>query len=246
MLPSRARSSGRAQRPRVGGVPVPLVQRDREDVVAVPEDALRAVGDVHVPVDDRYALDATGPGVLHSARHVVQVGRGDGPVGLSVVSGRPSVHERPADVAVEDGVDRRQHAADGQPGRVPRSRGHGCVLAVPRAARARGAQTVEVLRRMDREQRFLGRRYGRNARQHAVQGAARDEVVRLGGQRRLGDVRAAQREVPACDPYRRRRRIVSEDPRRVDVTQHDATILTRAPERRPLRRSSNRGFMRSR
>jgi hypothetical protein len=131
----RARSSGRAQRSRVGGVPVLPVQGDSEDLVAVPEDALGAVCDVHVPVDDRQALNATRPGVLHSACDIVQVGRGDCPIGLGRVAGRSSVHERPLDAAVEDRVDGRQHRADGQPGRLPRSRRHRCVLAVPRATR---------------------------------------------------------------------------------------------------------------
>ena len=243
----RARSSGRAQRAGVGGVPVLLVQGDREDVVAVPEDPLGAVGDVHVPVDDRHALDATGAGVLDAARHVVQVRRGDRPVGLGMVSGRASVHERPPDAAVEDRVDRGQHAADGQPGRVPRAR-----RSPVRTRRPTGRPRTAARRRS----RYSAVWTASSASSGAGTGAMRasalpsalrcDELVRLRGQRRLGDVRAAQREVPARDLHRRGRRIVGEDPRRVHVTQHDATILTRAPERRPLRRSSNRGFMRSR
>ena len=210
----------------MGGVPVLLVQGDREDVVAVPEDALGAVCHVHVPVDDRHALDATGAGVLDPARHVVEIRRGDRSVGLGMVSGRSSVDERPLDAAVEDRVDRGQHAADGQPGRLPGGRRDRCVLAVPRPARAGRAEAAKVRRRVDREQRLVGRRDGLDAREPAAQRAALHEVVRLRGQHGLGDVRAAQREVPARDLHRRGRRIVGEDTGRVGVAQHDAAILT--------------------
>jgi drug/metabolite transporter (DMT)-like permease len=43
---------------------------------------------------------------------------------------------------------------------------------------------------------------------------------RLGDQQRLGDVRAPQREVPARDRHARRRGIVGEHARRVDVAEH--------------------------
>ena len=78
---------------------------------------------------------------------------------------------------------------------------------------------------MDREQRLLGRRDGRDAREQAAQRAALHELVRLRGQHGLGDVRAAQREVPARDLHRRGRRVVGEDTGRVRVAQHDAAIL---------------------
>ena len=225
----RAGPSGRTQRSCVGGVPVLLVQGDREDLVAVPEDTLGAVCDVHVPVDDRHALNTTGAGVLHSARQIVQVGRGDCPIGLGMVPGRSSVHQRPLDAAVEDRVDGGQHAADGQPCRLPGGRRHRCVLAVPRATRAGRAQTVEVLGRMNREQRLVGRWSGRDTGERAAQRAALDELVRLSGERSLGHVRATQREAPARDLHRRGRWIVGENLRRVHVAQHNATMLTRAP-----------------
>jgi len=75
-----------------------------------------------------------------------------------MMPGRTRVHERSLDAAFQDRVDGGQHTADGQPCRVPGGRAHRRVLAVPRPARARDAQPIEVLRRMDREQRFVGRR----------------------------------------------------------------------------------------
>ena len=184
----RAGAARGAERAGVGGVPVLLVQGDRQDVVAVPEDPLGAVGDVHVPVDDRDALDAARAGVLDAARHVVQVRRRDRAVGLGVVARRARVHERAPDVAVEHGVDRGQHAADRQPGRLPGARRDRRVLAVPRAARRGGAQPLEVGLGVDREQRLLRSRPGLDGHERRAERAALHELVRLRGQRRLGDV----------------------------------------------------------
>src|SRR6202021_1994949 len=49
----------------------PLMGRDEQDVGVVPEDRLRAVAVVDVPVDDGYSLAATAKGRGHHG-HVVQ------------------------------------------------------------------------------------------------------------------------------------------------------------------------------
>ena len=56
-----ASSSRLLVRPAGARVERPLVQRDKEDGVVVPEDVLRAVAVVHVEVDDRDALGAGAP-----------------------------------------------------------------------------------------------------------------------------------------------------------------------------------------
>jgi PAS domain S-box-containing protein len=227
----RARAAGRAQVAGVGGVPVALVQREGQDVGAVPEDALGAVSDVHVPVDDRDPVRAAGASVLSADREVVEVRRRDGAVGLGVVAGRARVHERALQAAVEHRVDRGEHAAGGQPRGVPGGGCDGRVLAVPRPARARLAQAVEVCGRVDREQRVLR---GGSQGQHderAAQGAARDELVRLGGEHRVRDVRGAQRERPPGDVDRRGRRVVGKEAGRVGVSEHVTRRVDGAAQR---------------
>jgi hypothetical protein len=148
------------------------VQREGQDVGAVPEDPLGAFSDVHVPVDDRDPARAAGASVLGADREVVEVGRRDGAVGLGVVAGRAGVHERALQAAVEYRVDRGEHAAGGQPRGVPGGRRHERVLAVPPPARARLAQALEVRGRMDGEQRILrGGRQGQHD-ERAAQRAA--------------------------------------------------------------------------
>jgi oligo-1,6-glucosidase len=208
------------------GVPVALVQRDRQHVGAVPEDALRAVADVYVPVDDRDPLGAARERVLGAAGDVVEVGRGDRAVGLGVVPGRPGVHERRRHAPVEHGVDCGQHAAHGQRGGLPRGRRHRGVLAVPRAAGARVAQALEVRGRVHGQQGLLRRGPQRDPLERTGEPAALDELVRLRAQRRLGDVRGPERERAPGDLQRGRRRVVGEQSRGKGVAEHVSSYCT--------------------
>ena len=138
-----------------------------------------------------------------------------------MMPGRTRVHERPLDAAFQDRVNSGEHTADGQPGGVPGGQRPPALLAVPRPARARNTQPIEVLRSMDREQRFLGHRRGAWMRVSAPpQRAALNKLVHLRGQQRLRHIRGARHEVPARDLQRRRRWIMGEDPRpRYSVTR---------------------------
>ena len=214
----RAGSTGRAEGARVGGVPVLLVQGDREDIVAVPEDALGTVSHVNVPVMIA-TVQRAGAGVLDRARHVVEIRRGD------PRSARHGARPGELDQRTLEAASRTASTAASTPPTVsgplpvPGVTGR---LAVPGPARAGETETAKVRRRVDREQRLVGRRERRDAREPAAQRAALHKVVRLRGQYGLGDVRAAQGEGAARDLHSRGRRIMGEDTGCVRVAHHDA------------------------
>jgi len=125
---------------------------------------------------------------------------------------------------------RRPTPADGQSRRVPRRRGHRRVLAVPRAARAGRAQRSG----------YPAVRTAGSASSGAGAGAMRASAL-LTALRSTSScawaVSAAWAtfalpnvKLPPRDLHRRRRRILSEDARRVHVAEHDPTILTTQPD----------------
>ena len=87
------------------------MQRDREHRRVFPEDRLRAVAVVHVPVDDRDPADASRRlRVADSDGDVGEDAEAHPEVGERVVTRRPHEGVRIGDRAVEDGVDRRDRA----------------------------------------------------------------------------------------------------------------------------------------
>ena len=97
---------------------------------------------------------------------------------------RPGVHER----ARGRGRRARRRRRRARRPTVSRAASHVAggdrrVLAVPRAARARAAQALQVLGGVDGEQRLLRRGRERDALQTGRQAAALDELVRLRGER---------------------------------------------------------------
>ena len=99
-------------RPAGARVERPLVQRDVEDGRVVPEDVLRPVAVVDVPVDDRDPLEAElGLRRARRDRDVVEEAEAHRAVGGRVVAGRP--HEREA-----AGADRLDRAAGGEQRRL--------------------------------------------------------------------------------------------------------------------------------
>ena len=89
-LVARARAAG-------AGIERPLVQRHREDRVVAAEDRVGAVAVVHVPVDDRDALESERVlGVASGDRDVAEEAEAHRAVGERVVARRPDERE-PAD-----------------------------------------------------------------------------------------------------------------------------------------------------
>ena len=104
------------------GIEAILVSRDVTDAIVVPEQRLRAVAVVHVPVDDDHALARLrqrGGG----DRHVVDQTEAHRPVGERVMPGRSGDDER--DVAVTRCRARRSRPARRRPPRELRPRTHG-------------------------------------------------------------------------------------------------------------------------
>ena len=90
--------------------------RDVEHVRVGPEHLLRAVAVVHVPVDDRHALEAARARVRGRDRHVVEQAEAHGLRGPGVVPGRAQERDALGDGAVDHRVDHRDERPGGQPG----------------------------------------------------------------------------------------------------------------------------------
>ena len=113
--------------PAGAGVEGPLVERDVEDGRVVPEDRLRPVAVVDVPVDDRDALEAElGLGRPGGDGHVVEEAKAHRAVGRRVVAGRPDERE----AAARRGLDRTRRR------RAARPRSSSPRRACPRRARS--------------------------------------------------------------------------------------------------------------
>ena len=144
-----------------------LVGGDVQHVGIVPEDRLRAVAVMHVPVDDEHAL-TQGRARCRRDGHVVHEAEPHGPVGSGMVTRRADRHERDALVPPLELRQGRQACPRGAAGCVPRiGPGVGVRVDVAAAPAAERLELSEVGRRV--HARELGhRRLGDRGVHHVV------------------------------------------------------------------------------
>ena len=150
------------------------MQRDRQHRRVVEEDLLGPVAVVHVPVDDRHALQAAL--ALRPARRdrrVVEQAEAHRGLALGMVPGRAQQRERVVDRPVEHRVDGGEQAAGGQQHRVVRARAGPGVAAELDGLRAlRGREHARHVRVGVREAQLVRGRRARLELAHPVQRAA--------------------------------------------------------------------------
>ncbi len=179
------------------------MQRDGEHRRVVEEDLLRPVAVVHVPVDDRHALDpALALRPAGGDRDVVDEAEAHRRAALGVVARWAQQRERVVELAVEHRLDGAQQAAGGQQHRRVRARpGPRAVPDLhPLAARHRREHRLDVRAGVGEPQLVL-RREARLELGHRVEhAAAREHAPGLG--QPLGPLEGGDRR-PVRLPARR-------------------------------------------